>query len=76
MILVMRLIFAIFFTVVEFSTFTHLISRTELVFVSEMLAYYLACLHARKQLGGMSGDISGYSITAAETAALLAIALL
>ena len=76
MILVMLLIFAIFFVVVEFSTFTHLISRTELVFVIEMVAYYLACMHARRQLGGMSGDISGYSITVAETAALLAVALL
>ena len=76
MVLVMLLIFAIFFVVVEFSTFTHLISRTELVFVIEMVAYYLACMHARRQLGGMSGDISGYSITVAETAALLAVALL
>lgn len=75
-VLVMLLIFAIFFAVVEFSTFTHLISRTELVFVIEMVAYYLACMHARRQLGGMSGDISGYSITVAETAALLAVALL
>jgi cobalamin synthase len=76
MVLVMLLIFAIFFAVVEFSTFTHLISRTELVFAVEMVVYFLACLHARRQLGGMSGDISGYSITVAETAALLAVALL
>ncbi len=76
LVIAMLLLFALFFAIFDRATFTHLATRTELVFVIEMVAYYLACLHARRQLGGMSGDISGYSITIAETAALLATALL
>ena len=76
MVIVMLLLFAIFFAIFDRATFTHLATRTELVFVVEMVAYYIACHHARKQLGGMSGDISGYSITIAELAAIITIALL
>ena len=76
MVIVMLLLFAIFFAIFDRATFTHLVTRTELVFAVEMVVYFLACLHARKQLGGMSGDISGYSITIAELAAIITIALL
>ena len=76
MVIVMLLLFAIFFAIFDRATFTHPVTRTELVFVVEMVAYHIACHHARKQLGGMSGDISGYSITIAELAAIITIALL
>ena len=76
LVIVMLVLFAIFFAIFDRATFTHVVTRTELVFAVEMVVYFLACLHARKQLGGMSGDISGYSITIAELAAIITIALL
>ncbi|MGF6376308.1 adenosylcobinamide-GDP ribazoletransferase [Clostridiales Family XIII bacterium PM5-7] len=36
----------------------------------------LACTYARKQLGGMSGDIAGYAICFSEFAGILALAIL
>lgn len=76
LVIVMLALFAIFFAIFDRATFTHVVTHTELVFAVEMVVYFLACLHARKQLGGMSGDISGYSITIAELAAIITIALL
>ena len=35
------------------------------------LGAYAGCAYARKQLGGMSGDIAGYSICMGEAAGLL-----
>lgn len=37
---------------------------------------YLACRHARKQLGGMNGDIAGYTICMAELAGMICLAAL
>lgn len=39
-------------------------------------AGFLACLYARKQLGGMSGDIAGYTICISELAGIFALAVL
>lgn len=39
-------------------------------------AAFLACLYARKQLGGMSGDIAGYTICISELAGIIAIAII
>ncbi len=39
-------------------------------------AGFLACLYARKQLGGMSGDIAGYTICISELAGVFALAIL
>jgi cobalamin synthase len=36
---------------------------------------FIAGMHARKQLGGMSGDIAGYSIIWGEFAGVLAAAI-
>jgi len=38
-------------------------------------AAYLACLYARKQLGGMSGDIAGYTICISELAGIITLAI-
>ncbi|MBP5167524.1 MAG: adenosylcobinamide-GDP ribazoletransferase [Oscillospiraceae bacterium] len=38
-------------------------------------AAFAAILHCRRQLGGMSGDISGFAITVGETAGLLILTL-
>ena len=40
------------------------------------IAGFAACLYARKQLGGMSGDIAGYTICISELAGILALAVL
>lgn len=40
------------------------------------LCGFLACLYARKQLGGMSGDIAGYTICISELAGIFALAVL
>ena len=37
---------------------------------------FIACLYARKQLGGMSGDIAGYTICIGELAGIFALAVL
>ena len=37
---------------------------------------FLACFYARKQVGGMSGDIAGYTICISELAGILALAVL
>ena len=39
--------------------------------VMTALGAYAGCAYARKQLGGMSGDIAGYSICMGEAAGLL-----
>ncbi len=74
--IVMIALILAFFALFDIDGIVKIWSWTELVFAIEMIVYFIACKHARSQLGGMSGDISGYSITIAETAALLAIALL
>lgn len=38
-------------------------------------AAFLACLYARRQLGGMSGDIAGYTICISELAGILVLAV-
>lgn len=52
-----------------------------LIFAAVMLAVmwtagWLACRHARRQLGGMNGDIAGYTICISELAGILLLALL
>ena len=37
---------------------------------------FLVCLYARKQLGGMSGDIAGYTICIGELAGIVTLAIL
>lgn len=37
---------------------------------------FLACAYARKQLGGMSGDIAGYTICISELAGIIALAII
>ena len=39
-------------------------------------AAFLACAYGRKQLGGMSGDIAGYTICTGELAGIIALAVL
>ncbi len=39
------------------------------------IAGWLACRHARKQLGGMNGDIAGYTICISELAGIVLLAL-
>ena len=46
------------------------------VLCTELIVCLLAGAYARRQLGGMSGDISGYTVTLGETAAMIALALL
>lgn len=40
-----------------------------------IIANVIACAYARKQLGGMSGDIAGYAICISELAGILALAV-
>ena len=44
--------------------------------VISQVAAFLAIFYGRSQLGGMSGDISGYGITIGELAGAIAIAIL
>ena len=37
---------------------------------------FLVCGYARKQLGGMSGDIAGYTISITELAGILMLAII
>lgn len=46
------------------------------VILAANLGGFLACLYARKQLGGMSGDIAGYTICISEFVGMMGIALL
>lgn len=43
------------------------------VVVIEAIVAFTACLYGRKQLGGMSGDIAGYTICMSELAAIVAV---
>lgn len=45
------------------------------VLLAEIIAYLIACIGAVKNLGGISGDISGFSITIAEAVAVIAMSL-
>lgn len=45
------------------------------VIIAEVAAYWLACLYARRQLGGMSGDVAGFCLVISETAALVCACL-
>ena len=52
-----------------------------LIFAAVMLAVmwtagWLACRHARRQLGGMNGDIAGYTICISELAGIILLAFL
>ncbi len=51
-------------------------NATLAVLCAELIACLLAGAYARGQLGGMSGDISGYTVTMGEAVAMLALALL
>jgi len=44
--------------------------------LSAAIVAQLACRYARKQLGGMSGDISGYALTLSELAGIMMIAIM
>lgn len=44
--------------------------------VTVVLANVIACAYARKNLGGMSGDIAGYAICISELAGMLALAII
>lgn len=46
------------------------------VFIIELIVCFIAGVYARRQLGGMSGDIAGYTVTIGETSAMLVLALL
>ncbi|MDD6042413.1 MAG: adenosylcobinamide-GDP ribazoletransferase [Eubacteriaceae bacterium] len=46
-----------------------------LIAVVMAAAGYLSCMYARKQLGGMSGDVAGYVICLSELSGILAMAL-
>ena len=43
--------------------------------VAASAAAFAAILHARRQLGGMAGDISGFAVTVGETAGVLILTL-
>lgn len=49
--------------------------RTLLMAAVEAVTAVLACLYARRQLGGMSGDIAGYTICISELAGILVLAI-
>lgn len=49
--------------------------RTLLMAAVTAAAAFLACLYARRQLGGMSGDIAGYTICISELAGILVLAV-
>lgn len=46
------------------------------VVVVMAVAGYIACAYARKQLGGMSGDVAGYTICVSEVAGILTAAVI
>lgn len=50
--------------------------KLAIVVVVEIVVAYTACVYARKQLGGMSGDIAGYTICMSELAAVIAISVI
>lgn len=50
--------------------------KSALVTATVVIANVVACAYARKQLGGMSGDIAGYAICISELAGILALAIL
>lgn len=50
--------------------------RTILIVLIMLTTALLSAKHAFKQLGGMSGDISGYIVTLSELAALLSVSIL
>lgn len=50
--------------------------ETAVVGVITVVAHLVTMNYARKQLGGMSGDISGYALTVAECAGVMAMAVI
>jgi len=51
-------------------------AKTSAVAATVILANAIACAYARKNLGGMSGDIAGYAICISELAGMLALAMI
>lgn len=45
------------------------------VVIAQILVSFIACLYARKQLGGMNGDIAGYSLCISEIVGIVATSL-
>lgn len=52
------------------------IVTTAVTALTVIAANVIACAYARKQLGGMSGDIAGYAICISELAGVLALAII
>ncbi len=47
-----------------------------IIFAVMGVVAYISCYHARKQLGGMSGDIAGYMICLSEVAGIMTAAII
>lgn len=73
-IIVILLILA-FFAIFDRANILKLVTNYDIILVAELIAHLIACGAARKNLGGMSGDISGFAITISEAVAVLAMAL-
>lgn len=50
--------------------------RNIIIFIVMVVVAYISCFHARKQLGGMSGDIAGYTICLSEVAGIITAAVI
>lgn len=69
-------ILILFFVIFDRANLLKLVSAFDVILIIELAAHYISCKAARNNLGGMSGDISGFAITISEVAAILAMALL
>ncbi len=65
-----------FFLIFDREELFKLVTAFDLVLVIELAAHFISCRAARKNLGGMSGDISGFAITISEAAAMVAMAVI
>lgn len=66
----------IFYVLFSFEGIFTIWTSFDMILVAAILAHFIACYGARKNLGGMSGDISGFAITIGEAAAIIVAAII
>ncbi len=75
MIVLVLVIIAVFYVLFNPEGISAILTTYDMVLAVVLLVHYISCLMARKNLGGMSGDISGFAITISELAGIVAAAV-
>ena len=76
MVLLAVAVIVAFYFFFDIDGFFTVLSDFDTILAVALVVHFIACYGARKNLGGMSGDISGFAITLSEAAAIITAAIL